>query len=134
MTTATTVSDQGLKNSFAVSALLHIFLLLFLYFGLPRLIPPLPSHHDPVPFQIVELAELTNTRLKEPEPQIKPPEPTPAPPPKPEPPKPAQVQAMPQPKPPEQVEALKPAEKPKPPEPKKVDTQDFAKLLKKSRD
>lgn len=129
---AATTNDEGLKNSLVGSALLHLAALLFLYFGLPHLMPPLPEHHDPVPFQIVEIADLTNTRIKDEEPP-----PTPKPP-VPEPPKP---QVKPEqtitPPPPEpakplpQVEALKaaPVPKPKPPEPKPV-TDDFNKLLK----
>jgi outer membrane biosynthesis protein TonB len=127
---ATTVNDDSLKGGLALSAALHVLLFLFLYFGLPVLFTPLPEHHVPVPFEIVEIADITNTRLKDQEPK---PEPKPEPPPpKPEvKPQPAQVQALPQPKPPEpQVEALKPALKPKPPEPAKPKTDEFAKLLK----
>jgi outer membrane biosynthesis protein TonB len=80
-----------------------------------------------VPFEIVEIADITNTRVEEPKPEVKPPEPPPKPAEKPQP---QQLQALPQPKPPEPVEALKPAEKPKPPEPKKATQEDFAKLLK----
>lgn len=125
-----TMNDDGFKNSLAASAGLHILALLLLYFGLPHLMPPLPEHHAPVPFQIVEIAELTNTRIKDEPPAPKPPEP--------EPPKPEvkpQPQAMapppPQEKPEPKVEALKaaPVPKPKPPEPKPV-PQDFSKLLK----
>src|ERR1700743_1563237 len=89
-----TTNDESLKNSLAVSSGLHLIALLFLYFGLPHLMSPLPEHHDPVPFEIVETADITNTRLKEPEPQTKPPEQPPPPPEK----KPATVQ-QPQPQP-----------------------------------
>lgn len=109
-----TVNDDNLKNSLAVSGGLHIALFLFLYFGLPHLIPPLPEHHDPVPIEIVTLAELTNTRVKDdPEPQKQP-----APPPKPEPPKPPQPAPTPPPTPapPAPVPPTPPV--PKPPEPK----------------
>lgn len=124
----TTVNDDSLKPSLAVSAGLHLTLLLVMFFGLPVIFPPLPSHHPPVPFEIVEIAELTNTRIKEPEPQTKPPEPPPKPEVKP---KPAALQALPQPKPEEQLEALKTTKpKPKPPEPAKPKSDDFAKLLK----
>lgn len=131
---AASTSDDGLKNSLMTSAALHLLMLLLLYFGLPRLMPPLPDHHVPVSFQIVEIADLTNTRVKDEEPP-KPPAPEP---PKPEPPKPEikQEQAPPPPqpevaKPQPQVEALKaaPVPKPKPPDPKPVND-DFNKLLK----
>src|SRR5262249_40962138 len=105
-------------------------ILLLLYFGLPRLFPPLPSHHDPVPFEIVEIADITNTRIKEPEPQEKPPTP---PPPKPEQTK-QEQQALPQPKPPEpEAETLNtmPLKKPPPPKPVEKPQNDmFAKMLK----
>jgi outer membrane biosynthesis protein TonB len=137
---APTINDESLKNSLMASAAVHLILLLLFYFGLPRLMPPLPSLHEPVPFEIVEIADLTNTRVKEPEIQ-KPPAPEP---PKPQP-KPEQavtpppVEAKPQPplpqqaKPPEDIEALKaapvPKPKPKPPE-AKPQTDEFKKLLK----
>lgn len=138
-----TMNDDGMKNSLKVSAALHLAALLFLYFGLPHLMPPLPERHDPVPFQIVEIADLTNTRIKDEEPTPKPPAPEPPKPEvKPTPPPPAPAPPVPQPpapptpaekpKPPE-AEALKPAPappKPKPPEPKPVNEQDFSKLLK----
>lgn len=127
-----TMNDDGLKNSLIASAVAHLVALLFLYFGLPHLMPPLPEHHAPVPFQIVEIADLTNTRIKDEPPQPKPPEPEP---PKPEV-KPQQTMAPPPPqpeveKPQPQVEALKaaPVPKPKPPEPKNT-ADDFNKLLK----
>jgi outer membrane biosynthesis protein TonB len=127
----TTVNDDSLKNSIAVSGVLHLLALLLLYFGLPRLFTPLPSHHDPVPFEIVEIADLTNTSVK-PQEEQKPPAP---PPPKPET-KPEQAQTPPPPKPPEpQVEALNPEPKPlpKPPPPKpaeKPQPDAFSKMLK----
>ncbi len=125
---ATTVNDDGLKGGLAASAVFHVSLLLFLYFGLPKLFTPLPEHHDPVSFEIVEIADLTNTRIKdEPTPAV---QPTP-PPPKPEPkPQPQQTQAPPEPPKPQELEALKPAVKPKPPEVKKPTQEDFSKLLK----
>jgi len=120
-----TVTDDSMKNSLAVSAALHILLLLFLYFGLPHLFTPLPSHHEPVPFEIVEIADLTNTRVEKPE-EPKPPAPPPTPAPK--------VQAAPAPpKVEEKIEAVplpKPAEKPKPPEETKPKQDSFSKLLK----
>ena len=127
------MNDDGLKKSLITSAVFHLVALLFLYFGLPHLMPPLPTPHNPVSFQIVEIAELTNTRIKDEEPTPKPPQPEPPPPqPKPEqaappPPKPAE-QVKPEPL----VEALKtaPLPKPKPPEPVKPVADDFSKLLK----
>ncbi len=121
-----TVTDDSIKNRLAVSAGLHIALLLFLYFGLPILVKPLPMHHDPVPIEIVTIADMTNTRLK-PEPE-QPKQPAPLPPPAPPKPAPTQQPTPPQPmvkpappappqKPLEQnAEALKPKviEKPKP--------------------
>jgi len=125
---AATVNDDGLKSTLVASAVLHITLLLFLYLGLPKLWPPLPEHHEPVPFEIVELADITNTRIKdEPTPAM---QPTPPPPKPEEKPKPQELQAPPQLPKPEEAEALKPAEKPKPPEPKKTAQEDFSKLLK----
>ena len=98
-----------------------------MYFGLPVFFKPLPSHHEPVPFEIVEIADITNTRVEKPEEQQTPPAPPPAPAPK-------TQEAPSPPKMPEKVEALalpKPAEKPKPPEPvKPKDNVNFDKLLK----
>lgn len=132
---APTMKDDGLQSSLYVSAGLHLLALLFLYFGLPHLMPPLPEHHNPVSFQIVEIADLTNTRVKDEEPAPQPPAPEP---PKPEPKVEQQVTpptpvppAPPVVKPEPKVESLKPAPvpKPKPPETKPV-TEDFNKLLK----
>jgi outer membrane biosynthesis protein TonB len=106
-----TVNDDSLKNGLSVSAGMHILLFLFLYFGLPHLMPPLPEHHDPVSFQIVTVADLTNTRVKE-EQEQKPP--TPAPP-QPQPPKPVPA---PTPPPPTPVAKPQPPAPPVPPEPK----------------
>lgn len=123
----TTVNDDSLKNSLGVSAGLHLALMLFLYFGLPHIFTPLPSHHDSVPLEIVEIAELTNTRIEKPEEPQKMAAPPPAPAPK----------TVSQPSPPmpkiEKVEAValpKPAEKPKPPEQVKPKDDSFSKLLK----
>ncbi|MDX2028125.1 MAG: energy transducer TonB [Alphaproteobacteria bacterium] len=125
----TTINDDSLKPSLMVSAGAHLVLLLVMFFGLPVIFKPLPSHRPPVPFEIVEIAELTNTRIKDPELQVKPPEP---PPPKQETKKPEQAQAMPQPKQEEQAEALQtmPKPKPKPPEAAKPKSDEFSKLLK----
>ena len=119
----TTLNDDNLKNGLALSGGLHLLLFLFLFFGLPHLVPPLPAHHEPVPFDIVTIADITNTRLENQEPQppppAEPPKPQPAPPiqEKPQPPAPTPP-APPQP----QAEAIKPIEKPKPQEkPKPVE-------------
>jgi outer membrane biosynthesis protein TonB len=118
-----TVNDDSLKNGLALSAALHLCLLLFLYFGLPSLFKPLPAHHEPIPFQIVTLADITNTRVKDEQETPKPPAPPPQPEkaaPAPTPPTPPQPQEKPQPPapaptPPPEAEALKKiVEKPKP--------------------
>ncbi|MGB8275484.1 MAG: energy transducer TonB, partial [Alphaproteobacteria bacterium] len=71
------------------SALMHVAILLFAYFGLPHFasLPPMVDY--PVPVEIVTIAEKTN-----------------APPPKPEPPKPEE--AKPEPPPPEPPKAEAP--------------------------
>ena len=136
MTYNPTTNDDSLKNGLAVSGGLHVALFLFLYFGLPHLIKPLPVHHDPIPFQIVTVADLTNTKIKDDQEPPKPPAPPPPPQPKPvptppTPPQPAPKPLPPTPKPPEpkveqKAEALKPKviEKPKPVE-KPVQQQDM---------
>lgn len=111
----TTVNDDSLKNSLMISGFLHLLFMLFLYFGLPQIFKPLPSHHDPVPFEIVELADITNTRVKEPEERPQPPQPQA----KPQPPAPAQQQ-QPQPQPP----------KPQPPQPKEAEPTPQAEAIK----
>jgi outer membrane biosynthesis protein TonB len=130
---ATTVNDDSLKNSLVISAVVHLVLLLAVIIGLPHLMPPLPEHHAPVPFEIVQMADITNTRVKEePQPETKPPQPPPPPPQT----HPEQVAPPPpQPvKPPEpQAEALKaaPVPKPKPQPPEtKPQNDEFSKLLK----
>jgi len=60
-----TLNDDSLGNGLKLSATLHFLMFLFLYFGLPHLIPPLPSHHEPVPFEIVAIADITNVRVAE---------------------------------------------------------------------
>jgi outer membrane biosynthesis protein TonB len=121
-----TINDNSLKNGLAISGALHLCMFLFIFFGLPHLIKPLPAHHDPIPFQIVTLADITNTRVKEEHEEPKPPAPPPAPQPKaapapPTPPTPVEKPTPPAPTPPkppeaEHAEALKPKpiEKPKP--------------------
>ncbi|MFA5040588.1 MAG: hypothetical protein WC464_03020 [Bdellovibrionales bacterium] len=104
-----TVNDHSLKESLTVSTGLHFLMFLFLYFGLPHIIPPLPAHHEPIPFDIVTIAEITNTRVADqPEAAASPPPPQQT---KPQAPPPAQAKAEAEP------EALmpKPLEKPKPP-------------------
>ncbi len=123
----TTNNNDHMRQSLVVSTTLHIALLLFLYFGLPSFYKPLPIISPQVPFQIVEIADLTSTRLQEPEQQTKPPAPEPKPAekaqaqpqpqPQPQPPAPQVKQPEPLPKPQDNAEALKvkPLEKPKPP-------------------
>jgi outer membrane biosynthesis protein TonB len=124
----TTVNDDSLKNSLGISAGLHLCLMLFLYFGLPHIFTPLPSHHDPVPFEIVEIADITNTSIKPEEPKTAAaPPPVPAPKTQSQPPTPAQPKVV------EKVEAIalpKPAEKPKPPQDVKPKDDMFSKMLK----
>jgi hypothetical protein len=136
---ATSMNDDGLKNSLIASGLAHFILLILMVFGLPHLMPPLPPQaHPPVPFEIVTIADITNTRLQQPD-EPKPP----APPPKPEPkseikqekvePKPSQIQAQPlPPKPAEPLaEPLKAATQAKPKQPEtKPQPDSFSKLLK----
>jgi outer membrane biosynthesis protein TonB len=126
-----TVNDDSLRRNVGVSAGLHLLILLFLYFGLPVFMKPLPTPFVPIPVDIVDIADITNTRLKdqmpeppkppdEPPPQpvqkVAPPPPAPTPPTPPEPPKPQPQETK-----PEQVEAIappkpepKPEEKPPP--------------------
>ena len=103
-----TVNDNSLKSGLTVSTGLHFLMFLFLYFGLPRLITPLPAHHERVPFQIVTIADITNTHINN-SPENASPPPAPQAKPLPPPPSPPKVE--------EKVEALmpKPIEKPKPP-------------------
>lgn len=127
----TTVNNDSFKNSLMASGFLHLLLILFLYFGLPQIFKPLPAHHEPVPFEIVEIADITNTRTKDqeekpqpPQPQAKPTPPAPAPtpvpqppqPPKPPPPQPKAEEPLPQAESikPQPVQKAKPAEAPKP--------------------
>jgi type IV secretory pathway VirB10-like protein len=113
----TTVNDNGMKNSLAVSTALHIFLLILLYVGLPVLFQPPFERHDPVPFEIVDISELTNTRVKPPDEKVQPPAPAPKPAPK--------TEVAPTTKPseavPEVLNVPKPAEKPKQPDKPKPD-------------
>ncbi len=135
----TTRNDDGMRRSLGISTGLHIAAILFLYFGLPSLMKPLATPSVPVPFEIVELAEITNTRVKEQEEIPQPPQPQPKPEPKaapapPQPPQPEQAKPQPQEQKPEQVEALTPApvpsQKPKPPAPAKPQQDNLASVLK----
>jgi len=125
----TTTNDDSLRRSIGISGGLHFVGLLALYIGLPLFTKPLPTPYVPIPFEIVDIADLTNTRVKEQQEPPKPPEPAPKPQEQkpvaayqpPQPPQPSVPQPKPQ--PPDQVkaeaEALipKPAEKPEPPKP-----------------
>jgi outer membrane biosynthesis protein TonB len=115
-----TVNDDNLKNGLTVSAGLHFAMFLFLFFGLPHLMPPLPEHHGPIPFDIVTIGDITNTRIGDDQEQ-KASAPAPAAQPKaqPAPPPPQEKAQPPAPKPPEvkpdqQAEALKAINKPMP--------------------
>lgn len=110
--------NGSIKNALVISACLHAALLLLLYFGLPSFFEPLPLVTPPVPLTIIEIADITNTRLKdmkpeENQPPAKPPEPKP-PEPKPPTPQPAPTPPKPQPQP------KQPEPAPKPPEPETV--------------
>ncbi|MDD2324781.1 MAG: hypothetical protein PHW63_02040 [Alphaproteobacteria bacterium] len=123
----TTVTDENLQGPLTVSTIMHVVALVVLYFGVPSLFKPpdaLPWH--PVPVDIVDIGEITNTRLKNTEetPPAKtapPVKPAPAPEVKPpEPPKPAETKPEPKAAPePDEAAIPKPATKPKPPEPPK---------------
>lgn len=121
-----TITNDSLNRSIGLSAALHLAVFLLLYFGLPHFMPPLPVPAQPIPFEIVEIADITNTRIKEKEEQPAPPAPPPAPAPK--------AWAAPEPlaKPVEKVEALlpKPTEKPKPPQEAKPKQDPLASVLK----
>jgi len=146
MTRLPTVTSQNdsMRRSVGVSAGMHVLILLFLYFGLPSLMKPLPTPSNPVPFEIVDIADLTNTSVnpkpEEPKPPAPPPKPeeakiTPPPPPPPEPQKPPEPPKPQEVKPLEQMaEAItplpKPAVKPKPPEIAKPKQDMLASVLK----
>lgn len=134
-----TLNDDGLKTSLTVSVVLHSCMFAFLFIGLPRMVPPLPAHHGPIPFDIVEIGEITNTRLgggSDTAGNPPPPSSAPAPPQQP-----AAEPAPPQPQekltPPKAAETapkmedvieglkLKPQSKPKPPESKPQQPQDL---------
>ncbi len=122
------IEDGSLRNSLIVSTCLHIGSLLFLYFGLPVFIKPLPAPWRPIPVDIVEIGAITNTRIQNtPEEESKPPPPQPKPlPPAKEEIKPQEI-AKPAEQPkvetPDEAALPKPMTKPKPPEPPKAATQ-----------
>lgn len=138
----TTSNDDNLRRGLGVSATLHLIALLLLYFGLPSLMKPLSTPFVPVPFEIVEIADITNTRVKEPEETPKPPAPPPKPeeqkavvppqpqPPQPQPPQPPQPQEQQKPEVSALLPAPLPSEKPKPPAPAKPQQDMLSSVLK----
>ncbi|MGE4351162.1 MAG: hypothetical protein AB7E52_03125 [Bdellovibrionales bacterium] len=128
-----TSPNDSLRTPLILSTCLHVGAMLVLYFGIPVFFPPPPAPPwRPVPVDIVEIGEITNTRLRNTEekkaartaPKVKPAptpeEKTPEPPkPKPEPPKPA-VKEEPKPEPDDAVLPVKKAVKPKPDKPKEA--------------
>lgn len=135
----TAMDDPTLRYSLIISASLHVVALLLLYFGLPNLFrPPPPEEWRPIPFEIVDIGAITNTRVqKEPEEPKEPPKP-PAPkaeqkpvkaeakpPEPPKPPEPVKQETPPEKAPdkPAEVALPKPKDKPKPPEPPKPPAQ-----------
>jgi outer membrane biosynthesis protein TonB len=100
------------------SAFLHAAVLAIAYFGMPEMFGSDVVIEQPVPVEVVMIAEVTNAPPPEPEPEAEPPKPEP---PEPEPPK---AEPLPEPPPeppkPEPVRAPEPPEpepKPEPPEP-----------------
>jgi outer membrane biosynthesis protein TonB len=116
---------EDLRWGLTASTVLHVVFFLILFFGLPSFFDPLPPViHPLVPINIVDIGEITNTRIKEDkaEPQPPAPQPKPAPtPPQPQtPPTPPTPPSPPKPDVPEEsLTAPKPQQKPKPPEPPK---------------
>ena len=53
-----------LRHTIFLSALAHLLLLLIFTFGLPQFFKPLPEPYQPIPFEIVDIAEITNTRTR----------------------------------------------------------------------
>ncbi len=131
-------NDEGLRNSIVISTGLHIAMLLFLYLGLPTLFKPLPNISPIVPFEIVEIAEMTNTRVQDKPEETKPPEPESKPQPPvsapstPEPPTKAEIKP-PEPEATAELAIPKPLSKPEPPKPPKPPAKpqdDLASVLK----
>jgi outer membrane biosynthesis protein TonB len=127
----TNTNDDSLLRSLYASGGMHFLILLFLYFGLPHFMKPLPAPSVPIPIDIVDVADLTNTRVQEQQEAPKPPQEQPKPEPQKQvtayqPPTPAAPPTPPEPPKPQeqpQTEALlppppKPEMKPKPPPPK----------------
>ncbi len=132
---------HGFERSLSVSLAVHIAVAILLLVGLPRWVQPLPPPSVPIPIEVVDIGELTNTRTREQPPappqqaeKIEPPKPAPPPPAtQPEPPKPAEKPPEPKPAPPEKLEEALPkkAEKPKePPKPKPPEPDRLASVLK----
>jgi len=95
----------------ALSALFHAAVILLIIFGLPRFARELPMMDQPIPVDIVNVADITNAPSPPPKPEAEKPAPEP---PKPEPPKAT-------PPPPPEVKAPEPEPKPEPkPEPPKA--------------
>lgn len=76
-------SEVGsLRTSLVASTGLHVGMLLFLYYGLPNLFgapPPLPVNWRPIPVDIVEIGDITNTRIGSKSEESAPKQPTPKP-------------------------------------------------------
>lgn len=116
--------DDNLKGNLIASSVIHVGALLFLYVGVPLLSPspPVMPWH-PVPIDIVEIGEITNTRIRGDDSEDKTarvsPKEKPAPAPEekaPEPPKPPEAKPSVQEKPlAEEDDAVLPTIKPKPP-------------------
>lgn len=122
-----TQTEDNLRNPLIVSTALHVTTMLVLYFGIPAFMaPPEPAPWHPVPVDIVEVGEITNTRIKASEEQeaartAPPQKPAPAPEVKqPEPPKPLEPKVEQKSEPePDDAALPQPTKKPKPPEPPK---------------
>ncbi|HYC05442.1 MAG TPA: energy transducer TonB [Azospirillaceae bacterium] len=101
-----------MRTATILSGVLHVTLFLIAVFGLPSPDQRLVMAPEPIPVDIVDISELTNTRIDEPKPE----------PPKPEPPKPAPTvpQEQPPPPPPEAQAEPEPPPPMKEPEPPKV--------------
>lgn len=116
--------DEDLRRCLIVSVILHVSLLFILYFGMPSLFKAPPGMlHPLVPINIVDIGEITNTRIKtdKEEEAAKPPAPQQKPAPTSDA-QPAPSPTPPQPKndtPAESIAPPKPMQKPKPPEPEK---------------
>jgi outer membrane biosynthesis protein TonB len=121
--------DSFTKPWLIASALFHLFVIVALWVGLPRIVRPPPKPVVLIPIEIAQIAPMSAIKKEEkpqppepPKPDVKPEPPKPEPPkpetPQPTPPKPPEPVPAP-PKPPEPQPTPKPQPKPKPPEPKK---------------